>query len=194
MTMIPNLRRTSLAHSLLLAPLAGCPLNPNPDDGGPPCEDDLTSCSDDTTKFVEDPNCELTGELELQLGEGQLEYSPLSEGQAPELHGGFQGGQHVWLGVRVVNADLERPLLKVRVNMDYCEDNCEDPSSWRTDNVRELVADSSTLTTTNEGWYELSSVLVQVFNWSFAAHGRIEMLVTDPCGRQGFIVHDVDGG
>jgi hypothetical protein len=78
--------------------------------------------------------------------------------------------------------------------MDYCEVNCDDPSNWRTDNTRELVADASTLTTTSEGWYELSSVLVQVFDWSYAAHRRIDMLVTDPCGRQGVIVHDINGG
>lgn len=190
--MISSMRRAWLTPAPLVLSLAGCPVILDPSDGGPPCEDDLTLCSDDTTKFVEDPSCELSGDLELQLGEGEDSFSPLSPGQAPEVHGGLQGGQHVWMGVRVVNADLERALLEVRVNMDYCEEGCEDPSSWRTDNVRQLVADSSTLTTTSEGWYELSSVLVQVFDWSFAAHTRIEMLVTDPCGRQGFVVHEIN--
>ncbi|WP_146158542.1 hypothetical protein [Enhygromyxa salina] len=182
--------RSLLAPALVLPAilLTGCPEPPPA--GGPPCDDDLTSCSDDTAKFVEDPSCELSGDLELQFGEGQEEFSPLAADQPAEVHSGFQGGQHLWLGVRVVNADLERPLLKVRISMTYCEENCDDPGSWRTDIVRELVADSSTLTTTSEGWYELSSVLVQVFNWSFAANQRIEMLVTDPCSRQGYILHE----
>lgn len=193
--MIPSMRRSSLVWVHLLASLllVGCPLILDPA-GGPPCEDDLTVCSDDTSKFVEDPSCALTGELEVQLGEGQDSFSPLPVGQAPELNGGAQGGQHVWLGVRVVNADLDRPQLKIRINMDFCETGCDDPSNWRTDNVRELVADTNTLTTTSEGWYELSSLLVQVFDWSFAANTRIQMLVTDPCGRQGFINHDISGG
>ncbi|KIG13766.1 hypothetical protein DB30_07612 [Enhygromyxa salina] len=169
--------------------LTGCP-GIDPPAGGPPCEDDLTMCEDGTSKFVEDPSCELSGDLELQLGEGQDDFSPLAADQPPQTYSGFQGGQHLWLGVRVVNADLERPLLEVRVSMKYCEENCDDPSNWRTDNVRELVADSNTLTTTSDGWYELSSVLVQVFNWSFAANQRIEMLVTDPCSRQGYLVHE----
>lgn len=185
---MPRSRLHTLALASLGLAVPACP-HPAPSDG-PPCEDDVTGCSDDTSKFVEDPTCELSGPLEVVLGQGFESFEPLAAGETPELYSGFQGGQHVFLGVRVVNADLERPLLKVRVSMDYCETDCEDPASWRTDNVREIVADSTTLTTTDEGWYELHSMLVQVFNWRFAANTRIEMLVTDPCSRQGLIIHD----
>ena len=181
-------------HLLWLASLgAALVACPEPPAAGPPCEDDVTNCSDDTSKFVEDPTCGLDGDLELVLGEGFEEFAVVPEGVAPELYTGFQGGQHVFLGVRVINADLDRPLLKVRVKMDYCETDCEDPLQWRTDVVREVVADSAALTTTDEGWYEFHSMLIQVFNWRFAANQRIEMLVTDPCGRQGVIVHDSMG-
>jgi hypothetical protein len=191
--MILRMLRPTLALALSALVLTGCDWFASPrGDGGPPCEDDVTGCDDNPVQFVVDATCELTGDLELQIGEGEDEFSSLASGQAPETYSGFQGGQHVWMGVRVVNADLERPMLKLRVSMNYCEQDCDDPSSWRTDNVRELVADASTLTTTSEGWYELSSVLVQLFNWSFATNARIEMLVTDPCSRQGYIVHEID--
>ena len=179
-------RLRSLGLSLA-AILVACP---EPTPVGPPCEDDVTNCSDDTSMFVEDPSCELEGDLEVVLGEGYEAFAVVPEGETPELFTGFQGGQHVFLGVRVVNADLERPMLKVRVKMDYCETGCEDPTLWRTDSVREIVADSTMLETTDEGFYELHGMLVQVFNWRFADSQRIEMLVTDPCGRQGLIVHD----
>lgn len=178
--------RTSAALALLAVSLTGCP---EPEQDGPPCDEDLTQCSDDTTKFVEDPTCELSGELEVELGEGEDSFTVLDAGEQPQTYSGFQGGQHVWLGVRVSNADLERPLLKILVRMQYCDADCDDPASWQIDNVRQLVADPSTMTTTSEGWFEVSSMLVQVYNWQFASSRRVEMIVTDPCGRQGLIVH-----
>jgi hypothetical protein len=191
--MMTIMRRSSLALAsfavLLVIPLAGCPwLAGPPDDDGPPCDEDLNQCSDDTSKFVEDPSCELTGELELEIGQGEDNFSPLASGELPEIHTGFQGGQHVWMAVRVKNPDLTRPQLKIRTSLSYCDANCDDPASWQIDNVRELVADSTTLTTTTEGWFEASSMLVTIFNWPFGAQRRIEMLVTDPCSRQGLVV------
>lgn len=174
----------ALAAALLVIP--ACP-DPGPP-AGPPCEDDLTECDDDTSKFVEDPSCELSGDLELQFGEGEDSFSPLGEGSMPQLEFGFQGGQHAWLGVRVENADLERPQLKIRVSMKMCEVDCENPASWQTDNVRELVVDGDQLAVTDEGYYEVTSLLVQVFNWSGFSQQGVDMLVTDPCGRQGLIM------
>jgi len=165
--------------------LAACP---EPAPSGPPCEDDLTACDDDTSAFVEDPSCELTGELDLQLGEGEDAFSPLLAGEMPQLYTGFQGGQHVWLGVQVRNADLTRPQLKIRVSMRMCDTGCEDPANWQTDSVRELVAGAQALEITDATNFELSSVLIQVFNWNVSGQRGIDMLVTDPCGRQGLIM------
>ena len=70
---------------MLALPLGGCAwLFPNDEggDGGPPCEDDINGCKDDTSNFMEDPSCPLQGELELELGEGELEFSALAPGGA----------------------------------------------------------------------------------------------------------------
>jgi hypothetical protein len=181
----------SLALVLAVVPTAGCwllfPSNDGGGSEGPPCVDDISGCFDDTSKFMEDPSCELQGELELQLGEGETEFSPLAPGELPELHYGFQGGQHVWMAVQVKNPDLERQQLKIRVSAEYCNQNCAVESSWASDNNRELVADETTVTITPEGWIEQTRMLVTVFDWVDASHRRIEMLVTDPCGRQGYV-------
>ena len=176
-------RALALAVPLLLC---ACP-EPDPP-AGPPCEDDLTECDDDTSQFMEDPSCELSGDLELQLGEGEDSFTPLLEGEMPALEFGFQGGQHAWLGVQVRNADLERPQLKIRVSMRMCDTDCDNPASWATDNVREIVVSGEQLRVTDDGYYEVDSMLVQVFNWTGFAKQGLDMLVTDPCGRQGLIM------
>ncbi|MFO7567599.1 MAG: hypothetical protein R6X02_33455 [Enhygromyxa sp.] len=184
------MRPRSIALLLALLPLGGCWLLFNNDDGGdggPPCEDDISGCSDDPSDFTEDPSCTLDGELELELGEGELEFSPLGPQELPEIHYGLQGGQHVWMAVRVKNPDLERKQLKIRIKADYCNSSCEDAGNWVTDNLRELVADETTLQVTSENWFEQTRMLVTIYGWVGATERRIEMLVTDPCGRQGFV-------
>jgi hypothetical protein len=183
-----RMRLRPFALVLLLLPLVGCPWLLRNDEGGegPPCEDDVVGCSNDTS-FMEDPECTLTGELELEIGEGEDQFSPLAPGQLPELHYGIQGGQHVWMAVRVKNPDLERKQLKINIEAEYCSSNCQDVASWQVDNLRELVADETTMVVTSEGWFEQTRMLVTVFGWVDATYQRVEIVVTDPCGRQGVV-------
>jgi hypothetical protein len=188
--MILAMRSPTFAFPLLAllgGSLVGCPWLDGPDDTGPPCQDDVNGCGADGGEFVEDPTCELTGELELELGQGEDSYAVLEPGEMPEIFNGFQGGQHVWLGVRVKNPDFERPSLKINVTLSDCEVDCENPVNWPTDNARELVVGSRTITITDEGWFEQASILVTLGDWSIATHRRVELLVTDPCGRQGYV-------
>lgn len=178
--MISAMRSSMLALTLLAGALAGC-------QDGPPCEDDVNHCGDDGT-LVEDPMCELTGTLELELGEGQDVYSPLAVGEMPEVHDGFQGGQHIWLGVRVKNPDLQHSSLRIDIALSDCETQCGNPQNWSLDNERTLVVGSRTITLTEEGWFEEEGVLVTLENWGVATHRRVEMVVTDPCGRQGVAI------
>jgi hypothetical protein len=174
--MIAPMRSSTLALALLLV---GCS-----EDVDPPCENDVNGCGDDGT-LVEDPTCELTGALELELGQGQDVYSPLATGELPEVHDGFQGGQHVWLGVRVKNPDFEHASLGIDITLSDCEMQCGNPQNWSVDNSRTLVVGSRTITVTDEGWFEEEGMLVTLGDWGSATHRRVEMFVTDPCGRQG---------
>jgi hypothetical protein len=186
--MILAMRSSTIVLPVLAAVLGGCPWFEGPENSGPPCQDDVNGCGADGGEFVEDPTCELTGELELEIGEGEDSYTPLAAGEMPEIFNGFQGGQHVWMGVRLKNPDLERPSLKINVTLSDCETDCEDPANWLPDNVRELVVGSRTIEVTDEGWFEQASILVTLGDWSSATHRRVEMLVTDPCSRQGLAI------
>jgi hypothetical protein len=179
--MLPTMRPSMLAALTLL--LAGCM---GLDD--PPCEDDINGCANDSGPLVEDPTCESTGALELELGEGQDVYSPLETGAMPQVYDGFQGGQHIWLGVRVKNPDLKHSSLRIDISLSDCDTQCGDPQNWSLDNERTLVVGSRTITLTEEGWFEEEGLLVTLGNWSVATHRRVEMVVTDPCGRQGLAI------
>lgn len=185
--MMAGMRRTAPVAPLACLLVAGCPWLAEPPPSGPPCEDDVTGC-ENNGEFVEDPSCELSGALDVELGEGEDVFQSLAPGELPEAHTGIQGGQHIWAAVRVKNPALDRPSLKLRIALSTCESDCDDPSSWRADNVRELVVGSRTLTVTPEGWFETASILVTLFLWGEAEHRKIELLVTDPCSRQGLVV------
>ena len=66
--MLDGMRSGSKALTLALS-LGGCVLGDV--SGGPPCDDDIVNCSDDTSGFMEDPTCTLQGEFELELGQGE---------------------------------------------------------------------------------------------------------------------------
>jgi hypothetical protein len=176
--MISAMRSPALALTLLLG---GCPGQLDP------CADDVNGCADDGA-LLEDPMCESTEVLEIEIGQGQDVYSPLAVGEMPEVFDGFQGGQHIWLGVRVKNPDLEHASLRIDIALSDCETKCGDPQNWSIDNERTLVVGSRTMTVTEEGWFEEEGMLITLENWGVAAYRRVEMVVTDPCGRQGLAV------
>jgi hypothetical protein len=169
--------------------LGGCPfLFPN-DPSGPPCEDDLLGCNDNTETFEIDPECTLEGDLELVLGEGVEEFEALEPDQVPMINYGTQGGQHIWAALQVRNPSLDHPMLKVGITVSTCSaSDCSDPSSWTIDNTRELVAGQADVAVTDEGWFEVLRMLVTVQAYAFESRGRVEVLVTDQCGRQGYLV------
>ncbi len=181
---------TTLPLLVVTVPMLGCPfLFPGEEGGGSPCEDDVLGCESNEDEFEFDPSCSLTGPLELALGEGETEFRPLGEGEAPHLYFGFQGGQHVWSAVRVLNPATDYPKLQVDITLSYCSvDDCSDPSSWQVDNTRRLVPDETTMTVTEEGWFEQTRMLVLAYGYSTGGQGRLEVTVTDPCGRQGYAI------
>lgn len=184
------LRARTLASTAVCATVFVLACEPDPDTGAP-CEDDLNNCSENTDEFEEDPECELEGDLDITIGQGELEFSPLAEGQMPDPEWGLQGGQHLWMAVQVHNPDLERLQLRIKIEVSFCDSaDCTPASAWQADNIRELVADETTMTITPEGWIEQTRMLVTVFGWVQSANQRVEMTVTDPCGRQAYVVRE----
>lgn len=180
--------RVASVFSLLLT---GCFLLPfgNDDEGdGGPCDSDVLGCENNLDKFQLDPSCTLEGELELVLGQGESQFNPLVPDQVPDLNYGFQGGQHIWGAVQVLNPAFDYPLLKIEITVSTCSaSDCTDPNNWTIDNTRELVADETTMTIDSEKFEQLQ-MLVTVDSYGPDSLGRVEMRVTDPCARQGFVL------
>ncbi len=72
-----------------------------------PCAADYLGCDDGEGTFRLDPNCTLTGPLNVQIGQGDAAFTPLPEGVFPTLHHGPQGGEHMFLAVRVEGPEAE---------------------------------------------------------------------------------------
>ena len=181
--MLRGMRHAAALLALPLISLTGCGWLFGDDDGGgdSPCSDDIFACDDDTSKFMEDPSCTLTGDLDLVVGQGETEFSPLAAGELPDVEFGFQGGQHFWGAIQVRNPDLERRQLLIRIKADFCNSDCEQASSWTSDNIREMVADESTMTVTADGYFEQTRMLVTVYDWAYAEQRRVEEIGRASC-------------
>ena len=80
----------------------GCgPVDPGP------CQQDRLGCGGDPVDFPHLTDCAVTDPLVVSIGEGANAFAPLAAGAVPELHYGFQGGQHFFLGFRVENPALD---------------------------------------------------------------------------------------
>lgn len=101
--------RLALA-TVLVATLAclGCPTPDNP------CADDAFGCENNYDGLPMDEGCALEGELAVVAGWGLDEFHGFDE--APRVHQGFQGGQHLFVGARV-SADVwsDEPMLQLRM-------------------------------------------------------------------------------
>ncbi len=49
----------------------------------------------------------------LELGTGSFRFEPLEDRQEVELVHGAQGGWHMWISLRVENADVDHPLVEL---------------------------------------------------------------------------------
>ncbi|MEE2779391.1 MAG: hypothetical protein VYE15_02630 [Myxococcota bacterium] len=63
--------------------------------------------------FELDPSCELTGELDVEIGTGELVFESITEGHRFHVVYGPQGGSHVFGALRLNNPALEFPRLEV---------------------------------------------------------------------------------
>ncbi len=169
--------------------LGACPwIEPPP--GPEVCEDDVHGC-EGGLEWKLDEACELEGELEVVMGEGERNFTGLGPDEMPSAYFGFQGGQHVWMGVQVQNPSLDHPLIQVEYELELCYgDSCTSPgAAWDRVGIRSLALDDSTMELTPQNFFEQASIQIILENWDTSAHRRVTMVVTDPCGREGTAVH-----
>jgi hypothetical protein len=179
--------RNTLWGALCAAPLvsAAC---------GPPCKDDALDC-EAGNEFMLAEDCELSGALEVELGQGQDEFSLLAPLQEPTLYEGAQGGHHFWLALRVDNAALDYPLIQVVFDAEvFDEDRCgTDPECdpWIGTGHRELTLGPE-LPLNDDGVVEQTSLLLVISIWPVDVERRLRLFAEDECGREAMIEHDID--
>ncbi len=158
-----------------------------------PCEMDPLGC-DPETMLELDPDCTRADPLVLSLGEGETDFSPLSDEHWPETHYGFQGGQHFFLGVELDNPEFDSPGLEihfvVRVADGCPEDAPVEACAWTTFGDRELVTtDPDLLIAAGERLRTTGYVVVldEDPNWQYDTSVRVEVSATvrDACDRSG---------
>ena len=150
----------------------------------------------DQEKLEIDPSCTRTDPLIVNLGDGQSTYMPLSESHPPDIHYGFQGGQHFFMGIEVENPEFDSPGLEITFEvrgslgctLDTPTDMCSD---WMSFAMRRLVVSDPALLRAN-GEHLTTTGYVTVLEsdpwwWAESQPGRIEITaqVHDACDRQG---------
>ena len=159
---------------------------------GPPCHQDPLGCGEGE-EFAFEPSCELTGDLDVVLGEGAIDFVPYQGGEEPLVHEGRQGASHLCLGLEVADPALEYPKLKVdfaaQINdPSRCdpEDTACDP--WIFTGRRDLVLGPE-LPLTEDGKVQAAGFIVTISIWPTDLERRVRMTAVDPCGREGVVDH-----
>ena len=189
----PVLRWRAVGAALLTLALTGCPSGPDPD----PDPDSPPPMVDDGEQLARDPACTLTGDLALELveGNGAFDFKPLTPGEGPAVHSGPQGGTHLELGVRVANPASEFPGLWVKFYAESRECGVVGCGSFiLRGQYGSVMRDAERFLPQEGGATVVSGIIVFVNAWPEGAHRRITVWAADRCGRTGTTVWDISPG
>lgn len=189
-----HLRRALI---VLFAPLGGCfGLCSNPDPPTDPCELDPLGCESPDHIDI-DPACALAGDLVVAVGEGEADLVLLAPGESPTIHYGAQGGQHMFLGVRVDDPALDYPGLEIDFSVVAAPCDVDDAAcTWMDFGQRHVVVtDPDLLKITGAALETTGYVVILESDPEWAADGGwvrvvLRAEVTDACGRTGTGVFD----
>lgn len=164
-------------------------------DGPSPCQQDRLGCEDpeDPDFYLASCPAEVTGPLQVELGTGEMGFEAFAPGAGPIVHFGPQGGQHVFLGVRVKNPRLDlSEKLKVRFYLGQGPDCAppmegSDPSCAMRLGGRTLYlgAPGFPPNVNGMGQVEEFGLIVFVEVPSASVPRLVSVTVEDPCRRTG---------
>jgi hypothetical protein len=147
-----------------------------------PCEADAFSCRSASGIEI-DPNCEVSAELLVELGQGEHGFAPLEQGYMPRVHNGAQGGQHIFVAVRISGGDPGHASFLLDVAL--YERGAYQPGAAGADaeledsGRRKVLIEDAALS--GEGTFEQAGIVLQVYGGLEGADLVLE--VTDSCGR-----------
>lgn len=160
------------------------------------CDVDPMHCDLNDT-FVIDPTCTLTGNLNIQLGQGEAEFEPLEADEAPQTYSASGQGAtiHHFFALRILNPAVDYPMLQVALTYEVQTDEVVvDPDSgdasfaWRFDTERLAIFSPDHYQWVGDT-VEMSGIWLQV-SPPFGTRRRVTAMVTDPCGREGTAMHE----
>ena len=186
--------RCLIAGLVVLSPLlAGMTCGPTDPS---PCELDRVGCEapDETDFYLASCPPDVTDPLEVEIGSGEASFGAFAAGAGPFVHFGPQGGQHVFMAVRVKNARLDvSPKLKLEfyLGQGACAVDAVLPQTIPSCSVnlgsRKLVLGGTgyALHTNTEGAVEESGLVVFVEVPDVTLPGIVAVVAEDQCRRRG---------
>jgi hypothetical protein len=161
---------------------AGCNGGSSP--GGDPCRLDALSCRN-ASAFELDDNCADPVALDVDLGQGQEAFRALSDQEPPQLYFGTQGGQHVFLAIRVVQPDPRHDRYEATLSLEVeANDGQWDPQAERTLAFSSADADVST-----EGALELYGLVLRLPDAALQDPARLALDLRDSCDTRARVEH-----
>ncbi|MBK8258928.1 MAG: hypothetical protein IPK82_40495 [Polyangiaceae bacterium] len=141
------------------------------------------------------PDCTLQGDLTLELGEGDIAFTPLGEGAGPELHYGPQGGTHLLLAVRVTTPNpIDKYKVKVLAEVGQPDCTAQPCDMYTKAGSIETVVVGNKRVIVDVVHSDVLGLFVIVDGWLSGTQRRISVAVNDECDRQGALVYEFTGG
>jgi hypothetical protein len=172
----------AMRRLVVLAAAYGCGCLGGTDTG--PCAHDSLGCGEGPV-FALDEGCELEGELLAGLGQGEREFVALLPGDEPELHATRQGVDYLQLALRIDNPDAAHLLYRVEIDLEALDGN-----AWQDTEERHAVYDEAVVRYDGTA-AEILGIVVVPRSWYGAEERRIHAVVTDSCGREADLFHEI---
>lgn len=179
----PRLPWTGVAAAALIVP--GCMFDIWQLDE---CVRDPELCSTDDQGWQTVSNCPPSDPLQIELGQGELSFTPLVAGQALQVYtasGGQLVSNHVFAALRVVNPQPNHRKFRVQFTLyspGFCgASQCQDMDYQR------LALIGANMIVAGDGSMSKSGFRLM----SNGQPKRLEVSVQDECGREAQAVHTV---
>ncbi|HMY18263.1 MAG TPA: hypothetical protein PKA58_18185 [Polyangium sp.] len=171
----------AICYSLSLAMPAACV---GPDHPAPPGSSTIA------------PDCTRTGELGIAFGEGDREFMPLTNGAAPMLYHGPQGGTHLILASRVGTPDpLDRYVVTVVAEVGNAECTAQPCASYtKAGSIMRVVEGAPSVTVSGTNSADVVNLFVLVDGWLAGTQKRISISIADACDRKGSVIYEYSEG
>jgi hypothetical protein len=170
------------ALELLALMQGGCTSAPP---GSDPCQLDTLSCRGGASAFELDDDCPDPAPLAVELGDGQEAFRSLAEQQSPELHYGTQGGQHVFLAIRVAEPDPRHDRYEATLSLEVRGND----GQWAPQAERTLLFSAADAAVSPDGALELYGLVLQLPDAALQDPARLALDLRDSCDTRARVEH-----